>query len=294
MASVHTLPQSGRIKLYRAALYRRFTGLESNALANEPSPMLDDYLDCLEGLLFDEATPNISQIQEMLLELSCLIRSCTSFQAHDYADFLERLTSLYARGVAQGRINALTQTAADYADVIEAASRVYPNFDYSAALGQLLCYMGQLYNTRQGSWETIYDHISAMPESVAAVRYLNDTFFSEIRQWADEGVGNLFEIRRDNQQAADELGLAKQRLSARLRLLRQRRLAPRKTPQVIPLSEARTIREIQECEAELEQIESDLGEKQQLLELIDQNIDEFEAKLKGVRRNYAVKLVHSI
>lgn len=292
MASVHSLPQSSRIQLYRTKLSRQFEGLESNALGDNPSPVLDDYLDCLEFQLFARQ-PNISQIQEMLLELACMIRNCANLQADDYPRFLERLTSLYARGVAQGRVEALTQTAADYADVIEAASRAYPDFDYSAALGQLLCYMGQLYHTRRGSWQTIYDHIASMPESLAAVRYLNETFFNEIRQWAEEGVGNLFQIRRDTQERANELERTVARLTAQAGQLRRRRRATQGDPRVIPLGDARTLREIRETESRLQFARHELGIKQELVTLIDQNIDEFEEKLGRVRRTYTLRLIHS-
>ncbi len=292
MASVHSLPQSSRIQLYRTKLSRQFEGLESNALGDNPSPVLDDYLDCLEFQLFARQ-PNISQIQEMLLELACMIRNCANLQADDYPRFLERLTSLYARGVAQGRVEALTQTAADYADVIEAASRAYPDFDYSAALGQLLCYMGQLYHTRRGSWQTIYDHIASMPESLAAVRYLNETFFNEIRQWAEEGVGNLFQIRRDTQERANELERTVARLTAQAGQLRRRRRATQGDPRVIPLGDARTLREIRETESRLQFARHELGIKQELVALIDQNIDEFEEKLGRVRRTYTLRLIHS-
>lgn len=282
------------IQRYRLALSRQFAGQGGAALGDNLPQVLDTYLDCLEALLGDSlAEANISQIQEMLLELSCMLRGPTRLGEAEVLRFLERLIALYAKGVDHRRVEALTHTAADYAEVIEAASMSYPDYDYSEAVSQLLCYMGQLYHTRRGSWKVVYEHITSMPASVEAIRYLNNAFFSEIRQWAEEGVGNLFQIRRDHQEMVAELEGARARLEQSVDQLAGALPGQLNTKSVIHIDDLRKRREVNRLRAEQARLTSEIDGKYQVLALIDENIDEFETKIKDVRRSYSIRLVHS-
>ena len=82
------------------------------------------YLDYLEHRLREDTDfTDIGQIQEMLLELSDCIRSNNNrMSAEEYGALLERLRSIYAEGMAQSRKVIYAATAADYADLIEAAN----------------------------------------------------------------------------------------------------------------------------------------------------------------------------
>ena len=293
MSTMQPIRRSYRIQQYRQELARRFAGLERQNAPLLRGQIWRDYLDCLEAVLLGGDASRFGLAQEMLLELACMVRDGGVITHEEYPQLLDRLIALYARGVGGQQCDALTHTAADYADLIEAASVAYPAYDYSTAVGQLLSYMGQLYHTRRGSWKMVYDHIASMPESVEAVRYLHGAFFSEVRQWTEEGAANLFAIRRDHLQLIETLTQALGELGVSVATLRQRLPAAIGGQRVVQIGDLRQQRTLKELMQRQQTLQQELEGKRGLLRLIEQNIDEFEEKLRVMHRNYSLRLVYS-
>ncbi len=75
--------------------------------------LLRNYFDFLEQQLSDAgAIPDVSQIQEMLLEVSEFIRSGkTGYYSDEYGRILKRLVSIYAGGFSSSSSSAFTLTS---------------------------------------------------------------------------------------------------------------------------------------------------------------------------------------
>jgi hypothetical protein len=235
--------------------------------------ILDGYLDDLERELSESDTgTDIGRVQEMLLEIAGFIRSGTAKATEgECLFFLERLIDLYGNGFSQVGKNAFSVTAADYADVIEAVSIECPTYDYSQAVGQLICYMQQLFESRKGSWITIYEHIESMSNSISVVQILKDVYLQEIRQWADEGVANLF--KRASLPCVSNTA---QKAGRR---------------QVVDIREKRVEKEIAVLHQQIDQLMGERQGKTEIAALIQSNIQEFQTKLKEIRRAYLLRLV---
>ncbi|HHH40351.1 MAG TPA: hypothetical protein ENK50_12360 [Sedimenticola sp.] len=258
--------------------------------------ILERYLDDLETeLLAREAGADIGRVQEMLLEIAGFIRTDGSkVPVAQRRYFLERLIELYGKGFAVRGKSAFSVTAADYAEVIEVISAECPNYDFSQAVGQLICYMQQLFESRKESWITIYQHIESMSDSNSVVQLLKDVYLREIRQWAEEGVANLFGIESDLLNGIRELDerieSLQQRLAARVRD-GGAPTASVSSGRVIDLRQKRTQREIDALRRQIEQLQQARQDKEAVAELIRSNIHEFQTKLKETRRAYLLRAV---
>ncbi len=295
------LRTSNQILQHRKDLLQVYCGQKSFLAPGKSQQILEDYLDYFESELLNQ-TPesNISQIQEMLLELSCIIRSRnTRLIPGEYSNFLQRLIRIYGAGFSQNPGNAFLITAADYADVIEAISKECPNYDYSEALGQLLRYMSQLYKVRKSSWKTVYEHIQSMPDSITAVQMVKTEYFAEIQQWAEEGVGNLFQIRKDIYQRIEELeqqaNAIEKQIDAEGSILATETPVPKVfgQAQIINLAEKRAQKRIEALHVDLAANARDILSQGELVALIESNIQEFDDKLREARRAYSIRLVHA-
>ncbi len=290
-----------QILRHRKDLQQVYRGQKPFLAPGKSQQILVDYLDYFESELLNQTpTANISQIQEMLLELSCVIRSRNArLIPGEYSNFLQRLIHLYGEGFSQTSSDAFLVTAADYADVIEAISKACPNYDYSEALGQLLRYMSNLYKGRKSSWKTVYEHILSMPDSITAVQMVKTEYFGEIQQWAEEGVGNLFQIRKDIYQRIEELeqqaNTIEKLIDTEESILATETTAPKVfgQAQIINLAEKRAQKRIEALHVDLATNAREILSQGELVALIESNIQEFDDKLLEARRAYSIRLVHA-
>ena len=268
---------------------------------NRVVQVLEDYLDYLE-LEFSNhhSTINISQVQEMLLEISCIIRSGEkAVDAGVYARTLERLSRIYAQDHSRRKQDALSLTADDYAEVVEVISNAFPGYDYREVVGQLLRYMGSLFRQKKGSWITVYEHIRSMPESIEAVQALNEARFLEIQEWVEEGVHNLFSIHSDVRERIAQLEEQAGKMENRMEHERhQLTLGDASLEEVAAagvacLEPVRRQRRYDALSDKRDRILQDRQNQVQMVQLIESNIREFETVLKEARRRYLVRLVHS-
>ncbi len=298
---VHKSGSAVQIQQHRRLLTKAFAEGNSCLFPNRVVRVLDDYLDYLELELSNHhSVIKISQVQEMLLEISCIIRSGkTTVDAAVYARVLKRLTRIYAQGLSQRKKDAFSLTAGDYAEVIEVISAELPGYDYREVVGQLLNYMNHLYRLKKTGWITVYEHIRSMPHSIEALQVLKEARFLEIQKWVEEGVHNLFGIQSDIQKRIDQLEheaadlqnvVEHEQHQLAIELKRGKVSADSK---VASLYQERKRREITALCEKRDQIISERRGEEQIIQLIESNIHEFEFKLKEARRNYLVRLVHS-
>jgi len=290
-----------QIQQHRLVLTKAFAEGNSCLFPNRVARVLDDYLDYLELELSNHhSVIKISQVQEMLLEISCIIRSGkTTVDAAVYARILKRLTRMYAQGLSQRKKDAFSLTAGDYAEVIEVISAEFPSYDYREVVGQLLNYMNHLYRLKKTGWITVYEHIRSMPNSIEALQDLKEARFLEIQKWVEEGVHNLFQIQSDLQKRvgqledeAAELQNVVEHEQYQLTFEFKRGEVPTDS-KIASLYRERKRREITALREKRDRIISAKRGEEQIIQLIESNIQEFESKLKEARRNYLVRLVYS-
>jgi len=297
MLREHTLDTT-QIRAHRIALTARCFG--NNETASDCScQLLDDHLSFLElAISEDSRLDNVGQIQEMLLELSLIIRSrALTISEQGHRRMLDRLTGIYAQGLSQRSDNAFLLTASDYADVVEAIGACLPRYDYSTVIGQLLFYMTQLYLTRKGSWMTIYEHLTTLPDAIEGIVPLKQECFAEIRRWTEEGVANLFQIQRDLQARQTYLQTKSRRLQKKIDWLHNGCCPdleldhPFIGHKVTRLDQYKIVNQIRTLRQQQEQVQAEIAGKQETAQLIESNIREFEGKLQSAHRTYLVQAV---
>ncbi|MCP3867175.1 MAG: hypothetical protein GY703_03590 [Gammaproteobacteria bacterium] len=284
---------------HRLALLQSFVDSNSPMTPECSLLILNEYTDCLEReLSCAGSAADVGKVQEMLLELSQFVRSDNArIIPHEYGRLLERLTDIYAHGFGSAEQGAFFRTAADYADVVDAISGQHPACDYSEAVGQLLYYMGELFELRKGSWITIYEHLQSMSNSVKEVQSLKQEYLLEIQRWAEEGVANLFGIRKDRLEKFRRLEIVTQEVDAEIEEKRHSMKANRLHWQSLHGSEVISLdgwvlkKEIEWLLQERQQLVSEQEGNRDLIELIESNILEFQGKLKEVRRKYLIRPV---
>jgi len=295
----HTVRHRNLREQHRSELVRLASGENANLSPQESSRILESHVQYLEEeLTLSNPAVDLGQVQETLLEISQIIHyQRTENLGVEYGAIFHRLVRLYAQGIGGGAGDAFARTAADYAEVIEAIGWTCVDCEYNEAIGQLLHYMGQLFDSRKDSWMSVYEHIRALPDTSATHPALERECFSEVKQWVEEGVGNLFKIRRDLaarlQKLERELACLEEqiraredRIAAELGAEKAAAAAP-----VIDLGTRRRQRELLEWHGSRLRLVAAWEEDSYLLELIESNIREFEAKLKQLRRAYSLRLV---
>ncbi|MBA1445253.1 MAG: hypothetical protein M3H12_00720 [Chromatiales bacterium] len=254
--------------------------------------LLDDYLDYLDTALSGQGRSiDVSQIQEMLLEVSQIIRSGRAgVSADDYRKIISHLTGIYAKGLAEEMKCPFIITSVDYADVIEAISQECPAFDYREVMGQLLYYMSQLFRNRKGSWMMVYEHLLSLPESIDALALSNRKTFMEIQEWTEQGVDSLFQICRDYKgmigQTEHDLAGLERRIA-----VQKDEMAAQKNSAVIAFDSLRKKRVLKAMLSQKARLIEELQSKKMILELVEDDIREFEEKLVELRRAYFIRLV---
>ncbi len=295
----HTTRHLNLRKQHRTDLLGLAAGEGAFLSPQQSQQILEGHLQYLEEeLTLHNAAVDLGQVQETLLEVSAIIRHQRSERPEaEYGTILGRLTRLYARGIGGEASDAFARSAADYADVIEAISWTCSSCEYSQAIGQLLHFMGQLFDSRKESWMTVYEHILSMPDSAAIQPLLERECFSEVKQWVDEGVGNLFKIRGDLaarlQKLEQELALLEQdmqeleeQIAAELEAEKTAAGAP-----VIQLDTRKRQKELLGWQGKWRRLVTAWEDERYVLDLIESNILEFDTKLKQLRRAYSLRLV---
>ncbi|MBL3600693.1 MAG: hypothetical protein JMN26_09985 [gamma proteobacterium endosymbiont of Lamellibrachia anaximandri] len=255
--------------------------------------LLDDYIDYLDTALSEQGgrSIDVSQIQEMLLEVSQIIRSGRAgVSTDDYRNIISHLTGIYAKGLAEEMKCPFIITSVDYADVIEAISHEYPAFDYREVMGQLLYYMSQLFRNRKGSWMMVYEHLLSLPESIDALALSNRKAFTEIQEWTEQGVDSLFQICRDYKEMVGQTEHDLAGLERRIAVHKDEMKAQQHRA-VIAFDSLRKKRVLKAMLSQKARLIEALRSKQMILELVEDDIREFEEKLVELRRAYFIRLV---
>ncbi|MFI0457078.1 MAG: hypothetical protein ACH254_05695, partial [Candidatus Thiodiazotropha endolucinida] len=165
-------------------------------LAQEEScKIIKQYFDYLESLLGRKhSDPDVEQLRALLTEISGFIRSEKSQIKDDgYIRMLNRLTTIYAKGIQLEDDKAFIGTAVNYADIMNTVSKSYAGYDYTEPVGLMLHYMDKLFNDREESWLEVFEYIISMSDS-HVLRMLKEQHLQEIQNWVEEGVDNLFAI----------------------------------------------------------------------------------------------------
>lgn len=256
--------------------------------------VLKQYFDHLETSLSEvDKTVDISQLQTIWYQISKLIQAEKNHILMDgYNRLLNRLTGIYTRGLAREDNLAFTATAANYADLIEIVSQAHPSYDYSEAVGHLLHYMNQLYKVREKSWLRIFDHLLSMPDSIQPIHYLKERHFKDIQQWVEEGVDNLFQIRDDQALLYSEKIAELAQMEQSIEVIRQG-LKQNLRSKVVPITWHKDQATLKALEEERDFMIADLKNRQELVDLLEDNIQEFEDKIFATRRACAVRAIKS-
>jgi len=285
---------------HRLALLQAFDDTGIVMTRDRSLQILNEYLNCLEReLTGSRGTPDVGKVQEMLLEISQFVRSGKArVVPHEYSRLLGRLSGIYSRGLRENTESAFCRTAADYSDVVEAISREDASYDYSKIVGQLLYFMGQLFESRKGSWVVIYENLGSMSDSIRVVKLLKLEYLLEIQRWAEEGVANLFQIRKDLQRKIVSLDEAVDVVLADIAERRQEmascnsRWLDRCGGRILNMDVWVLKNEIDALRKKVKKLTRERDGSLAINDLIDVNILEFEGELREVRRKYHIKLVH--
>jgi hypothetical protein len=260
-------------------------------------PALSDRLEgfrqvlCQPGRDFDT-----ERGRQALGELTALLESdADNDTAAAYRRLLGRLADHMARETRQRSGSDLAVTAGGYAAVVAAMSRIHPEIDYSAPLGQLLELMARLFSARENGWKDIYTCLRSVPESVAAKQALNRVCLAEIREWFDAGVQNLFslqaQLQGQIQAIRDKAAGIEQRLTEARLALNESHGRFGHGGKVTSLGSMVAKREIQTLEQALAEVAEEQAGREDTLGLIESDIDEFEQILRGARRAYRLQVV---
>jgi hypothetical protein len=259
--------------------------------------VIKQYIDFLEQALTEQGDGvDIGLLQEMLLELSQLLRSGKGQIRDDgYLRMLDRLTAIYAKGLRVENDNAFAGTAAHFADLLESVSQNFQDYDYSHSVSLLLHYMDRLFNARENSWLEVYEHLLSMPDSIHVMQQLRGEHLNEINGWIEEGVDNLFTLWDEQQesiaiQAQTLNDLETQILTHHAQLQRASRAAK---PGVIDLNLARQQRELRFLISQRNQLMSERRTKLAIADLLWTNIREFSDRLAKIRRSTLLSLAWS-
>ena len=257
----------------------------------EVCPILQQYFDFLEKSLL-EKPGDVGLLQEMMLEISLLLRSGKGQIRDDgYLRLLNRITSIYAKGLREANNHVLARTATHFADILESISQRFQNYDYSHSVSLLLHYMDRLFKSQEEGWLEVYEHLLCMPESINVMKQLRNEHFGVINTWIEEGVDNLFTLREEQLDMLDIQSSALNDLDHQIALHEsQLQKIPQMGSTVVDINTARQQREITRLRNQREQMVLDREHKQEIVELLDINLQEFTDRLAQMRRSTLIKI----
>lgn len=250
---------------------------------------------CVDSLDYalqgDDKATDIIHINAFLDGIALFLRSNNhEIVEADYRQLLNRLTGIYNYGFASTSSLEFAATASSYADVIGAISKTYPDYDYGKAISQLLHFMNQLYSNRQDGWVPILQHLLAMPDSIQRMYILKRDHLKGIQDWVDEGASHLFQLRDEQEKIytsqLNELDASDQEIARKHGLLDIIR-----NGKIVPLSYADELADIKLLESKRTQLATELTDQRRLVDLLDENILEFNNKFYETRRAFLLSLV---
>lgn len=245
-----------------------------------------------------KGSADIGRTQRTLDKMARVIQSeSDTIGAQDYERFLRRLSGIFSQGCTQRDNDAFPDTAASYAAVVKALSGKYNDLDYHRAIGQLLEFMIRLFKARNASWISVYKHLRSIPDSVPAKQKLEAVCSSDIHEWFDAGVQNLFSLQDDLHERIDELAAEADKVAGKIRAIQDEidglfgTFRSAGFANVVPLEAKTKERKLTELQDQMQQILDEQEGKSSTAELIESDIHEFEEKLRSAKRAYFVQLV---
>ena len=256
----------------------------------EVCPILQQYFDFLEKSFLDKPG-DIGLLQEMLLEISLLLRSGKGQIRRDgYLRMLNRITSIYAKGLREANNHALARTATHFADILESISQRFQDYDYSRSVSLLLHYMDKLFKSKEEGWLEVYEHLLSMPESINVMKQLHEEHFGVINTWIEEGVDNLFTLKEEQLDMLDIQSNALEDLDHQIAIRESQLQKMPRQDSVVDIEIARQKREIIRLRNQRVEMVLDREHKQEIIELLDINIKEFTDRLAQMRRSTLIKI----
>ena len=255
--------------------------------------VLAQYFDDLEFCLTEETEDafDIPRLEAIWLEISVIIEAEKNHLLDDgYNRLLNRITRIYTRGTKPQSNLAFAATATNYANVIEIVSQAHPRYDYSEAISHLLHYMNQLYKDREKGWLRIFQHLISMSESVRSIQFLKDRHLNGIQRWVEEGVDNLFQLRDDqimlHSEKIAELAQIEQSIERALCDVSQS-----KTSKIVSISNIKYQKILENLTDKRDLLILELDNRQFVIDLLEDNIQEFENILFETKRACLVRPV---
>jgi DNA-binding ferritin-like protein len=248
-------------------------------------------------LLFPQAVAEPgSRPEERLAALAAGITAETAaITPGDSERALRYLTRIYAAACANHRDGDCIATATGYAGVVVALSQRFPELDYESAIGQLLELMIRLFKKESAAWVVVYQHLRAMPESVRAKQQLQRVCTSDIHEWFDAGVQNLFRLRAEIHERIAELGREADAIAEEIRTEESELAAAREQRaadgQVVVLAEHVKARHIRSLRVRRDTILEEMKGKAGTAVLVEDDIRQFERRLWDARRSYLLRLM---
>ncbi|MES9969406.1 MAG: hypothetical protein ABW092_05185 [Candidatus Thiodiazotropha sp.] len=275
----------------------RIDGVEqlSTLAQDESCKIIKQYFDYLESMLGRNHNEiDIVQLREILTEISSFIRSeKTQIKDDGYMRMLNRLTTIYAKGIRLENDKAFTGTAVNFADIMNTVSQSYAGYDYREPVGLMLHYMNRLFNEREESWLEVYEHLMAMPDS-HVLQMLKEQHLQEIKNWVEEGVDNLFAIWDEQldviSNLSNEIYLLDKEILEVSKQLRMNRLSAA-APNIIYLRDVYLRQELDKLRQNRLELDAARDGKLELANLLDENIHEFGNRLTEIRRCTQIQLV---
>jgi hypothetical protein len=261
----------------------------------EICPIIKQYFDFLENALTSHGERvDIDLLQEMLLEISLMLQSGKiQIRKDGYLRLLDRLSTIYAKGLQVENDRAFAGTAPIYANILGSVSQHFHDYDYRESVSLLLHYMDKLFNAREESWLEVYEHLFSMPDSILVMQQLRIEHLNEINCWIEEGVDNLFtlwdeqlELIATQDRTLSDLQL--QILSLRSRLQRSAQVAH---PHVLDFSLAQQQLKVRKLCDQRDQLLGERRVKLDIADLLESNIREFSDRLATMRRSALLRLV---
>ncbi|MEW8026664.1 MAG: hypothetical protein AB2793_14635 [Candidatus Thiodiazotropha sp.] len=260
----------------------------------ESCKIIKQYFDYLESMLGRKhSDPDVDKVRELLTEISGFIRSEKSQIEDDgYMRMLNRLTTIYAKGIQLEDDKAFIGTAVNFADIMNTVSKSYAGYDYTEPVSLMLHYMDKLFNDREESWLEVFQYIISMSDS-HVLRMLKEQHLQEIKNWVEEGVDNLFAIWDEQLDVINNLSNEIHQLDKQI-LLTSRELRMNMSqviePNVIYFRDILLRKELDQLRQKRLELDTARTGKIELSALLDENIHEFGERLTEIRRSTQIQL----
>jgi hypothetical protein len=131
-----------------------------------------------------------------------------------------------------------------------------------------------------------------MPDYIQPIHYLKERHLKGIQQWIEEGVDNLFQIRDDQVLLYSEKISELAELEHSIELIDQR-LQNNPDSKVVSITRKKDRYSLKSLKKERDFLISDLDNRQELVDLLEDNLQEFEDKIFATRRACTIRPILS-